>query len=245
MYFAADYGYDPLGLRRWKIVRPKSVGDRPPWDLVKKSIQQQVVLHLTLRIAGLFGIYHFAEWMGMGFRTAQMPSFVVASLQIFGYVAVSAFLIYFFHYCFHINKTLYKIHKMHHEYRSTNGFATEYNHPLEFIPFVQLPTTLVPVATGAHCYVWFAFIAIRVFLTYSEHSGYAVPFLFPDSTTLHGTLSQSLHHPVAQDNCAHLDAHHSRNVGNYSSSPLWDIVFDTYCTSFSASLPFLLRSPPH
>jgi len=79
---------------------------------------------------------------------------------------------YWAHRALH-SKFLYgKIHKMHHSYKGTIGFAAEYAHPLEDLLSGIIPTTIVCALGGAHFLVWFVWITVRLSEAYETHSGY-------------------------------------------------------------------------
>jgi hypothetical protein len=62
------------------------------------------------------------------------------------------------------------IHKQHHEYTGSIGFAAEYAHPIEALLANLLPTMGYAVAAGVHPLVFVLWLAWRLEETYEAHS---------------------------------------------------------------------------
>jgi len=136
-----------------------------------------------------------------------LPNFATVFWQIFITHIGNSFLFYATHRALH-HPSLYSFHKQHHEFHASTGFAAEYASPIEYIFSNMLPTFLFVIYGGYHCYILVVWTGFRLALAYITHSGYAIPLLLPTAVKFH-------------------DAHHSRNHGNYSATPLWDLLFDT------------------
>ena len=116
------------------------------------------------------------------------------------------FFFYWAHRLFHA-KSLYKhVHKQHHSYNGSIGFAAEFAAPLEQVIANQLPSIGGCLFFGAHPIVFWVWLAARLQQTYEGHSGFC----------FYGTLL----HRVGLTNsegCAYHDYHHSGNRGNFGS----------------------------
>jgi len=114
---------------------------------------------------------------------------------------------YFTHRLCHESEWMFKnVHKQHHRYTGSIGFAAEYAHPIEQVLSNQGPTILGALLQGVPTPVWWTFLAWRLWNTYEGHSGYAFKGTFLDEIGL-------LHAEEAR----YHDYHHSRNKDNYGS----------------------------
>jgi len=180
-------------------------------ELIKRTLKRGIVSHL-LQIPIFYVLYPLFEFCGMQINS-PLPSFQT----VFWQIIVCAFLndagFYFTHRWLH-SPSLYKIHKQHHEYHATIGFAAEYAHPFEQLLSNHLPFVIGPLLLGLHLWTWWIWLVWRLWKTYMAHSGYSFPSLLPP--------------PFWTDtNVEFHDFHHTHNKGNYGVSPLWDILLDT------------------
>jgi methylsterol monooxygenase/4-alpha-methyl-delta7-sterol-4alpha-methyl oxidase len=130
---------------------------------------------------------------------------------------IEDFLFHSVHRLMHSKYLYARFHKIHHQYNSSIGLASEYSHPLDFALGV-----LIPTGTGArilgkrfHYFTFILFAIMRSAEGVDGHTGYEFPWSpfrllpFSASTKYH-------------------DFHHTHNVGNYSSFFIvWDILFGT------------------
>merc|ERR1711943_41191 len=71
------------------------------------------------------------------------------------------------------HKRLYSwIHKQHHSYTGSVGFAAEYAHPIEQVFANQLPSVAGCLFFGAHPLIFFVWLGGRLQQTYEGHSGF-------------------------------------------------------------------------
>lgn len=241
---AADRGFDPLGIRKYKIHRPKSAGDSPSNELVRTAILTTLLKRFTLEPFTLYFLYTVAVWFGMSFRTAP-PSFGTTVVQLFEAAILGSFstvpasflsclpcsddiLFCSLHGACHYFPRLYFLHKQHHEFKATTSFTAEYASLFENVVVTFTPMVLLPIVQGHHFAVLLMVVAIRLIRTYVLHSGYFIPWVMSEVVLHHGPLPSRNLLQLTMN----LDWHHSRNIGNYGDSPLFDLIFGTYNQSW-------------
>ncbi len=68
--------------------------------------------------------------------------------------------------------SIYKyVHKQHHEYRGTIGFAAEYAHLVEQVVSNYIGVAGLVVILRVHPLLWLTWLAYRLCQTYEGHSG--------------------------------------------------------------------------
>lgn len=171
----------------------------------------------------------FRKWLG----STLVFSGEVPSALDFLYIFVSGLIcndlgFYWAHRLFHEFPSLYKLHKIHHEFNFTRGIAAQYCHPIEGVVCNTLPSFINMI-------VWYNifgqinvllvgfWLGFRLLETLDAHNGFFISFSF--CPTHWGDLGEGkygIHHYF----------HHSHNTGNYGT-PLLDRIFgtdDTYRT---------------
>jgi sterol desaturase/sphingolipid hydroxylase (fatty acid hydroxylase superfamily) len=162
-----------------------------------------------------FGYPLFTATFGMPALDAPLPGlwdmwYQYALAHLFNDVGF-----YFSHRFVH-SKSLYPlIHKQHHTYTGTIGFAAEFAHPVETIVSNQLPTVGGCIFFGRHPLVFLMWVGARLQQTYEGHSGYC--------------FAGSALHTIGLTNAetaAYHDYHHTGNRGNFGA--MWlDWLFGT------------------
>jgi len=204
-------------LRHFKLDRKGPKQTQIDWTLLKKTWTEALFGQFVVGPLGFyFLIYPCAKYFGMpSSDTALEPNFFKLYLQFVGCTIFNEFYFYWAHRILH-HKALYRhIHKQHHEYVATIGFAAEYSHPIEQVFSNYIPSIGACVFFGYHPLVFFFWLAWRLQETYEAHSGYA--------------FIGNFWHRVGLTNgsaCAYHDHHHMKNQGNFSSSYL-DWIFGT------------------
>jgi len=132
------------------------------------------------------------------------PLTVVVQLAIMGAFAVGWF--YATHRFLHRPWWMKKVHRVHHEFRTSTAMASEYAHPIEFIAgnFLTLAGGVVLVAPSLPVLYLWEFLALHTVI--AHHSGYAVPW-----------MSWSVHH----------DWHHYRYKECFGTLGVLDRLFGT------------------
>ena len=109
------------------------------------------------------------------------------------------------------------VHKMHHEYTYSVSIANQYAHPVEHVLSNGTSALLGGYVMGNSMHMSSLMIwgLVRTLESHDGHSGYDFPW------------SPFRLVPFGTDATYH-DYHHSKNVGNFSSTmTIWDTVFNT------------------
>jgi len=198
---------------QYKLDRTEAMG--PTDALMLKTWIQAVVGQALIGPVTLWFIYPLFKYFGSPGYLEELPSF--GRLVFLFWVAYFAndFFFYWAHRLVH-SKPIYKyIHKQHHEYKGTIGFAAEYAHPIEQIIANQGPTIIGCLVMGVHFHVFFVWLMVRLEQTYETHSGYC----------FYGTWLHSIG-LTNSEGAAYHDYHHTGNRGNFGNGWL-DHIFGT------------------
>jgi len=218
-YYADRHGWWP----QYKL--PRTPGQKPKPELIRRTMLEAFFNHFVYQWFGLSVVYFSIQKTKFG-AWSWPPLIENSKWSIFfsenGYatplVVFFQFLIsrcsliimfYWSHRMLHLPFFYQRVHKQHHEYTGTIGFASEYAHWFEQLFSNQIPSVLPVILLGAHASVFWIWLEWRLFETYETHSGFAFPGLL-----LHG------------DGAHYHDYHHTRNDGNYGD-PIWDAIGGT------------------
>ncbi|OQR86149.1 hypothetical protein ACHHYP_10941 [Achlya hypogyna] len=151
----------------------------------------------------------------LGFSAAMpLPKATTIAWQCLVSFILEDFYFYWIHRFLHWKKIYKYVHKVHHEYAAPFGIAAEYAHPIETM-FLGIGTFLGPLLLTRHLLTLWVWLAVRLYETVDDHSGYELPFALSAYIPFWGG-------PV------HHDFHHEKFDGNYSSVfTVWDWVFGT------------------
>lgn len=123
---------------------------------------------------------------------------------------------YMTHKMMHIYPSLYKYHKIHHEYKMNTTIASQHNHPIDFILSIGGPALLAVAVVHPHMSTLFQFTIWSMFANLDDHLGYA----FPWSPVRWFVLSAATEEH---------EFHHSKNVGCYASKlSIFNTLFGGY-----------------
>lgn len=211
LYFGLNAAFllcDHFGfLASYKL--PRTPSQLPSLLLLQRTIIPQAVLQLTLLpLLTWYAVLPLYERAGAASVESPLPSVLEVYASFLGCALTNQFGFYWAHRALHESPALYRaIHKQHHQYVGSIGFAAEYAHPVEAVLANMLPTMGFCVAFGVHPLVFVLWFSWRLEETYEAHSGYCFSNTWLGRVgLLHG------HH------ASHHDFHHSRNVGNYGSA---------------------------
>ena len=110
------------------------------------------------------------------FAVADLPSAYTTAAHIFFCLVVEDAMFYCSHRLLHTPYFYKRIHKMHHEYESVVGIASEHAHPIEFVVGNLGPVIVGPLLCNAHASTLLIFLALRIAVSVEEHSGLSLPF---------------------------------------------------------------------
>jgi len=163
-------------------------------------------LNVALTVPLAAGAHAAAVFFGYRADEASFPSVPLVFASIVGFSLIEDTMFYWTHRTLHHPSVYRHVHKVHHAFVDTVAPAAIATHPLEYAVGNALPFSAGPVLAGAHLYTLFAWTVYRVGETVFTHSGYALP-------------ASPFELLAAQGSAEDHDAHHARQVGNYSS--LW------------------------
>jgi sterol desaturase/sphingolipid hydroxylase (fatty acid hydroxylase superfamily) len=203
-------------MNRYLLDRPRSAPP-PSRELVLRAYKEALVGQLILTPLALWTIgFQTFKRMGMPSFSSPRPR----TLSIFWTFAVAdvlnVWLFYFAHRACHELPGVYKlIHKQHHEFKSTIGFAAEYAHPVEQLVANLFPTLAGCLLFGRHPLILIIWLSERLRETYEGHSGFCFKGSWLDKLGLSHWKATCFH-----------DHHHTVNIGNYAASYI-DRIFGT------------------
>lgn len=206
--------WDAYGLfEQYKLDRKPS--QQPSKALLNKTLREAAMGQTVIGPLTLYLLYPAFKYFGMPAMDAALPP----PSALYGFFVAcylcNDIMFYFSHRLFH-GKAIYKhIHKQHHNYVGTIGFAAEYAHPLETIFSNQLPTVAGCFFFGAHQWIFWFWLLVRLQQTYEVHSGYAFVGTWPHKLGLTNGSGAVWH-----------DFHHTTNRGNFGTGYL-DYLFGT------------------
>lgn len=197
----------------------------PSRDQLMRLAVHSVNTHLLVLPSAYVGypiFQSFAQEMD-----APLPTYGVMLKTLAVFILSNEFLFYWVHRVLH-SKLLYKhIHKKHHEFSASVGYAAEYAHPLEGAVANQFCTLwglfVYPLVFRSRCHPMAFFVSLgqRLQEAYHGHSGYCFSISSNEkqswlSSIFFGMNRQTAHH----------DFHHTHNQGNFGSL-FFDWMFGT------------------
>lgn len=198
---------------QYKLHRTRAMG--PTEALMHKTWREAALNQIVSGPVVIYCLYPVFKYFGTPAMDAPLPSFT--KLFFFFLIAKVAneWGFYWAHRAFHSKAIYARVHKQHHQYKGTIGFAAEYAHPLEQALANQGPTALGCILSGSHIYVWLFWLTTRLLETYETHSGYC----------FYGTWLHRIGLTYA-DQAAFHDFHHTGNQGCFAAEYL-DHLFGT------------------
>ena len=194
-------------LRRYKIARMQR--EMPTRQLIIKTFKEAVIGQLLFEPAALFFIaWPIYRYCGAPAIDAALPSFWSAFLAfVIAYVSHD-WMFYWAHRACHSAIAYRHVHKQHHTYRGSIGFAAEFASPVEQMVCMKVPTAAGIILMGRHPAIWLVWMSYRLCQTYEAHSGYC----FYGSWLQRAGLTNS-------ESAAFHDCHHTSNFGNFGFGP--------------------------
>lgn len=187
------------------------------WAALAHGVPLVVFNMLVVSLAGLATLAPVVRALGVEtrFDVAGFPSLATLAWQLAVCLVVEDAMFYASHRALHTPALYAAVHKVHHEYSSVIGPASEHAHPVEFLLGNLLPVIAGPLLLRAHGATLLLFLALRVAVSIEEHSGFSFA-----ASPLRVT-------PFAALTAGHA-WHHSHVVGVYASQFCWlDAFFGT------------------
>jgi len=208
LFVLADwYGFlDKYSIRQGKQKVPSLTQQ---WEAIYAGSIDTFIVKPILFFATYPLVYIFLSF------DVEIPSTQSCFLQWLGLNVVFSTSLYFLHGAMHYFPWLYKnVHKRHHTYHETVGFAAQFAHPVEGL-FSALHTIFGVLLIRPHVVPYLIYLTTQLIEIIDSHCGYDVPWslLYPWSDR----------YPWGSGSRAH-DYHHSHNRGMYGGGMfgLWD-----------------------
>jgi sterol desaturase/sphingolipid hydroxylase (fatty acid hydroxylase superfamily) len=178
--------------------------------LTARAKKEALIDHLVSTPIMLWlAAWHLDVWIAPDVVSDELPSFATMLWQIGVCIAIEDTLMYWMHRVEHHPRIYASVHKLHHEFHVSTGWAAAFATPWERLTAFTIPVMLGIWVVKAHMVVRSIYIAIVVTDSFVAHAGYDFPFV---------PFSSALRH----------NYHHSHNVGTFGlKSGLWDWLMGT------------------
>ena len=153
---------------------PRTPVQQPSRALLQRTVLPQVLVQLVvLPAVSYYALYPLYASCGAPSAISPLPSTTTVFLSFLGCLLFNTWGFYIAHRTLHEFPVLYRtIHKQHHEYSGSIGFAAEYAHPVEALLANTIPSIGFGIAAGVHPLIFCVWFAWRLEETYEAHSGY-------------------------------------------------------------------------
>ncbi len=144
----------------------------PPTSRVLRVLALNQLLLAPLCLAGMYGFLKLRGWS----METEFPSFLRFALEISGMGVASVCFFYASHRFLHRPWWMKKVHRVHHEFRTSRTWASEYAHPIEFTVgnFGTLAIGVFLLSPHMLTMLVYTFVAMLQVLVH--HAGYALPW---------------------------------------------------------------------
>ena len=177
------------------------------WKMVTKSIKLCAFNLLFLVTTATVANRYLMDMIGLpgpSFDVDNWPSKMDMARQIIMLTLIHEFLFHTAHKIVHIYPSLYKYHKVHHEYKNNVVIAAQHNHPIDYVISIALPVLAALTIVQPHSFTQCQWAIYILYTNLDDHVGYSFPF------------SPVRWFPFASLTQEH-EFHHSVNIGCYSS----------------------------
>lgn len=187
---------------------PRLQHEVPKRQIIVDTFKEAVLSQLIAEPLSLYLIWPLYQHCGAPAINAPLPHFSVTFTYFLVAYMANDWLFYWSHRAMH-SRLLYKhIHKQHHMYRGTIGFASEFQSAIEQAISAKGATAVGALMAGCHPAIWLVWVSYRLCQTYEGHSGYCFYGSWLHSIGLTNSDSAAFH-----------DFHHTRNCGNFGFGP--------------------------
>jgi sterol desaturase/sphingolipid hydroxylase (fatty acid hydroxylase superfamily) len=189
------------------------------WKLTNKSLKLSI-FNLLFLIPSLTYIKSLIMTTqdgsgGPSFDDEDWPDLTELVTQNLLLTIIHEFLFHTTHKMCHMYPSLYKYHKVHHEYKDNVIHASQHNHPIDHIFSIATPALISMAIVQPHSFTQFHWTVYVMVANLDDHIGYAFPF------------SPVRWFPFAASTQEH-EFHHGVNIGCYSSKlNIFEKIFKT------------------
>jgi len=198
-------------LKGYKIQQDKPEPSVHEW---RHCLEHIVASQLLVQLPLVTGQYFFMKYFAIPYDYDSMPEFRSIAWRVALSLLVDDTWVYFGHRALH-HRSIYKyIHKVHHTYTSPFAPDAEYEHPFE-TAFLGIGFFSACMFFTNHMAFMWAWLYMRLIVTYDSHSGYDLPF-------------NMLHMIPFYCGAREHDWHHQFFNGNFAPTFVWwDRLFGT------------------
>mmetsp|Transcript_42161 Transcript_42161/g.98880 ORF Transcript_42161/g.98880 Transcript_42161/m.98880 type:complete len:731 (-) Transcript_42161:77-2269(-) len=198
-------------MQRYKIQKDKPPPSSHDWMHVFVHI---FLSQLCVQLPLVTGQYLFVRYFNIPYEWDSMPPLRSMAWRLALSLVVDDTWVYFGHRFLHHKKIYKHVHKVHHTYQSPFAPDAEYEHPVETVFLGIGFFTACMLFTNHIAFMW-AWLYLRLLVTYDSHSGYDVP-------------CNMLHFIPGYNGAREHDWHHQFFNGNYAPTFVWwDRYFGT------------------
>lgn len=145
---------------------------QPPPRKVLRVLAANQLVWSPLMLAVLYGLLKLRGWS----VSPELPGLFEVLASLAGMSILSIVYFYASHRFLHRKWWMARVHRVHHEFRTTSAWASEYAHPVEMCAgnFGTLAVGVVLIAPSLATILLFTVLSILTILVH--HSGYAIPW---------------------------------------------------------------------
>jgi methylsterol monooxygenase len=200
-------------MKKYKVQQAKQHTLSEQWACIRGVMLSKGLMYFPLIFALFYTVHRFGLIVPVSYD--EMPTWYAILPKMVFCLMVEDTWHYWAHRALHHKKIYGIIHKIHHTYNVPFGLAAEYAHPIETIVLGIGFFLPIPIICN-HIFVFWAWLAVRMYQTTDVHSGFDVKWLNPLSLL-----------PMYGGVRFH-DFHHSYFNANYASTfTFWDWVCGT------------------
>jgi methylsterol monooxygenase len=146
---------------------------RPPTARVLRNLAVNQLFWSPLLLWAMWQVLRLRGWA----PSPELPGATSLVLEVAGMAVASVVWFYASHRFLHRPWWMKRVHRVHHEFRTSTVMASEYAHWVEFTfgNFMTLAIGILLIAPSLPALYLYALLAIATFL--AHHSGYALPWL--------------------------------------------------------------------
>jgi len=137
---------------------------------LKVLVRNQFVILLLLGFGEL--LIRVRGWTA----EVALPSAPRLALELVALGIISQVVFYVSHRFLHRKWWMRHVHRVHHEFRATTAWASEYAHPFEFVVGNFFALTVGPLILAPHLASMYLFTVLALTTILVHHSGYALPW---------------------------------------------------------------------